>query len=81
MTISLDFFYFGYLIMVLFYLIFTFFNVSHLLRYGLITISNILVVIFFLGISLLILYVSWGYISQINWQKTVTIPFSLTYKE
>ncbi|OGY57821.1 MAG: hypothetical protein A3H67_03345 [Candidatus Buchananbacteria bacterium RIFCSPLOWO2_02_FULL_46_11b] len=58
------------------FLFFTYFNVYHLIKYGLPTIINFLIVVFFLSVSGAILFISWEYTSQINWQQIISIaPF------
>lgn len=73
MGIPLSIFYFIYLIFVIGFLLFTFFNVYHLIRFGFLTAGNIMIIIFYVAVSILIFSISWFYISQIDWQTTIPI--------
>ncbi|MFA6410319.1 MAG: hypothetical protein WCW26_01970 [Candidatus Buchananbacteria bacterium] len=73
MAIPISIFYYIYLIFVAIFLIFTFFNVYHLLRFGFLSLGNIAVTFFYITITILILSVSWGYLNQIDWQQTFSI--------
>lgn len=75
MGIPLYIFYFIYLALVAVFLLFTFFNAYHLVKFGLPTLINIFILIFFLAVSLAIIYVSWEYISLINWQQMIYLNF------
>lgn len=75
MGIPLYIFYFIYLALVVVFLFFTYFNVYHLVKYGLPTIINLLIIVFFLAVSCAILFISWEYTSQINWQQVIPITF------
>ncbi|MAF14044.1 MAG: hypothetical protein CMI53_04105 [Parcubacteria group bacterium] len=79
MGIPISIFYFIYLIFVLIFLAFTFFNVYHLVRFGFLTIGNIVIVCFYIAISFLILVISWGYIGQIDWTATIPIIPTLNF--
>jgi len=43
------------------------------MRFGFLTLGNIVMVIFYLIVSSLILIISWNYISQIDWQQTISV--------
>ncbi|MFA5022181.1 MAG: hypothetical protein WC508_03820 [Patescibacteria group bacterium] len=73
MTVAISFFYYIYLIFIAVFLIFTFFNVYHLVRFGFLSLGNITVIIFYIVVTALILSISWGYIGQIDWQQTFYI--------
>lgn len=73
MEISLSLFYFIYLIFVVIFLFFTFANVYHLLRFGFLSVSNLVLVAFYILGSVAILAISWGYIGQIDWTQMIPI--------
>jgi len=73
MGIPIAIFYYIYLIFVVIFLFFTFFNIYHLVRFGFLTIGNIVMIAFYIAVSILILLISWGYISQINWQQMISV--------
>lgn len=77
MAIPLAIFYYIYLAFVAFFLLFTLFNVYHLARFGFLTSGNIAVTAFYIIVSILILIISWGYISQIDWQQMISITPTL----
>jgi hypothetical protein len=70
MDVSISIFYYIYLVFVGFFLFFTFFNAYHLVRFGFLSLGNITVIIFYIVVTALILSISWGYISQIDWQQS-----------
>ena len=73
MTISLSLFYYIYLVFVLIFLVFTFFNIYHLVRFGYLTLANIILVGFYLIVSILILSISWRYITTVDWSQTINL--------
>ena len=77
MAIPLSIFYYIYLVFVAGFLLYTFFNVYHLVRFGFLTVSNVTVTVFYLIASILILTISWGYIGQIHWHQTFFLVPSL----
>ena len=77
MGIPLAIFYYAYLVFVLIFLFFTFANVYHLIRFGLLNLSTLVIVVFYTAISILILLISWGYINQIDWQQIIPITGKL----
>lgn len=79
MSIPLAILYYLYLVFVAGFLLFTFFNVYHLVRFGFLTIGNIIIIGFYIIVSILILLISWGYISQIDWQQTIPITPQFTF--
>lgn len=78
MGIPLAIFYYTYLVFVLIFLVFTFFNIYHLVRFGFLTIGNIVIIAFYITVSILILLISWNYIGQIDWQQTISITPQIT---
>ncbi|MFA6322279.1 MAG: hypothetical protein WCX71_02265 [Candidatus Buchananbacteria bacterium] len=75
MIFSLSIIYIIYLIFVAIALLFTFFIAYHMIRFGLLTVINIFLLIFFLGITAGILFISWEFMSQIDWQQIVQLNF------
>ena len=73
LEIPLVIFYYIYLILVLVSLFFTFFNVYHLVRFGFLTISNIVAIAIYIFVSATILLISWNYIGQIDWQQSIPL--------
>ncbi|OGY47915.1 MAG: hypothetical protein A3J62_02745 [Candidatus Buchananbacteria bacterium RIFCSPHIGHO2_02_FULL_38_8] len=73
MAIPLAIFYYLYLVFVLVFLIFTLFNIYHLVRFGFLTLGNIAMITFYIIVSILILLISWRYISNINWQQEIQL--------
>ncbi len=73
MGIPLAIFYYLYLVFVMIFLFFTFANVYHLLRFGFLTIGNIVSVVFYILISISILMISWNYIGQIDWTQSIPL--------
>ena len=71
--IPISIFYFIYLAFVGVFLLFTLFNVYHLVRFGFLSIANISIIVFYIGISIMMLLVSWYYIGQIDWQQVIPI--------
>lgn len=79
MEISLAIFYYIYLVLVLVFLLFTFFNIYHLVRFGYLTLGNVVMIGFYTAVSIAILLISWGYISQFDWQQTIQLAPTLTF--
>jgi len=52
---------------------FSLFAVYHLIKYGFRSLANFLLVFVFLGLSVIILFLSWDYISQIDWLQNIAI--------
>lgn len=73
-------FYYAYLVFVLGFLLFTFFNVFHLVRFGFLTVGNITIIAFYITVSILILLISWGYIGQIDWTQTIMITQTIDFQ-
>jgi hypothetical protein len=82
MGIPLAIFYYVYLVFVAIFLLFTLFNVYHLIRFGFLSVGNIVMIAFYITVSILILLISWQYISQIDWQQEIPIaPLSFDYAQ
>jgi hypothetical protein len=76
--ITLASFYYVYLIVVFIFLVFTFFNVYHLLRFGFLSFGNIAITALYIFISIGILIVSWEYIRAVDWSLPLEILPSFT---
>jgi len=79
MGIPLSLFYYIYLVFVVVFLFFTFFNVWHLIRFGFLTVGNIVMIAFYILVTIMILLISWYYIGQIDWKETIPIMMELKY--
>lgn len=73
MSIPLYIFYFIYLGLVAIFLLFTLFNIYHLIKFGYLSLNNIIIISFYIIVTILILLISWRYISQINWQENLEL--------
>ncbi len=73
--IPLAIFYYLYLACVVGFLLFTFFNVYHIIRFGFLTVGSISMIVCYLGGSIAIIAVSWFYINVIDWGQV--IPFTI----
>jgi len=73
MTIPLIAFLFFYLLFVLVWLIFSIIALYHIIRYGEMNEACISVIIIYLAISAAIIYLSYQFISRIDWNVGLTI--------
>ena len=73
MTIPLVAFLYLYLFFILVWLIFTIIALYHILRYGQIGLTSFLVTLAYLIASLVILYLSYIFLSQIDWGVGLTV--------
>ena len=73
MAIPLSIFYYLYLVLLAFFLLFTFFNIYHLIRFGFISLSNLVMMAFYLAVSACLISISFNYIGQIDWTQSVQI--------
>ncbi len=69
MTITLSIFYILFLLVVAFFLLFSFFNIYHLLRFGFSSSTNIIIIVIYLAFTSMYLIFAFGYLAQINWQQ------------
>jgi len=79
MSFPLSIFYFTYLILAAVCLLFILFNAYIMLRFGFLTVANILIIMFFIGVALAILVISWSYIGPIDWQQTITLQAAAAF--
>jgi hypothetical protein len=63
-----------YLLIVLFFLVFSFFNIFHAQRYGLATVTNQTTLWLYVVVSLTVLLMSLIYIGQIDWSQVIELP-------
>lgn len=73
MTIPLIGFLFLYLLFVFVWLIFSLIALYHLIRYGQINFTTFFAALAYIAGSSLILFLSYGYLSQIDWSAGLTI--------
>ena len=62
-----------YALFLLGFAFFAFFAIYHLIRFGFKTFSNFLMMFVFLGVTVIVLFVSYQMISEINWFNEVQI--------
>lgn len=79
MEITLAIFYYAYLVMVGMFFIFSFFIIYHLIRFGYFGLGSLVMVGVYIFVSLMILAISWQYISEIDWQQPIEITTTLNY--
>jgi len=80
MAITLEIFYYAYLVMVGIFFVFSFVIIYHLLRFGHFNIFSILFVCVYILVTLAILGFSWQSISKINWEEPIQITASNQFK-
>lgn len=73
MDIPLAFFLLAYVIFVGFFLVFTLFNIFHIVKFGVKSVGAYVVTFSYVALSLAVLIVSYIYIAQIDWNQTVTL--------
>ena len=75
---SLSIFYYVYLGFVLIFLLFTFFNIYHLVRFGPSLAVSTAVIAFYIVVSIFIFQISWQYIASVDWKQTIPILIQLS---
>ncbi len=73
MTFPLYIFLFPYLIFLIIWAVFSLTAVYHMLRFGFKNITTILTTIIYIGVSAWLLYTSYQYIDQIDWDSQVSL--------
>jgi hypothetical protein len=73
MELPLASFLFLYLIYLAVFLFFTFFNLYHIFRFGFVSFWAYLITIGYIALTGLTLFVSYFYISQVDWTKTFDV--------
>ena len=61
-----------YLLMAGIFLLFTFFNLYHAWRFGTWQATNFFMLFIYLVLLAIIIFFSWRYLSQIDWQQSIT---------
>lgn len=69
MTITLVIFYYFFLIVVAFFILYSLFNVYHLLRFGFASFVNIVVIIIYLLVASQLLLLSFDQLRPIDWDQ------------
>jgi hypothetical protein len=68
-----------YLIFLLFFAFFGLFGVYHLVKFGFQTFGTFILIFLFLDVSVIILFASYQFISQIDWMQEITVfEYSVT---
>jgi len=73
MEISLSIFLFAYLIFIAIFLLLSFFNLYHIVRFGFVSPLAYILTIGYIVLTLLALFVSYYYIAQVDWSATLQI--------
>jgi len=73
MTISLQFFLYIYYAFLAVYAIFVFFNIYHLLKFSFLTFKSILLTGVFVSGTIVLLFLSFAFINEIDWTQSFTI--------
>jgi len=73
MEIPLYVFLLGYLIYIAIFLIFSFFNLYTMAKYGFVSFGAWAVTISYIVVTLLALFVSYYYIAQVDWSKSFQV--------
>lgn len=73
MTIPLIAFLYLYLLFVLIWLVFSLIAFYHIIRYGQISLASFIAAFAYLAVSAVILYLSYQYLSRIDWSVDLTI--------
>lgn len=73
MTIPLIAFLFFYLLFVFVWLIFSLIALYHMIKYGQINFTTFLTIFIYIGISIILLFLSYQYLSRIDWNVGLTI--------
>ncbi|OGY44843.1 MAG: hypothetical protein A3B89_04735 [Candidatus Buchananbacteria bacterium RIFCSPHIGHO2_02_FULL_40_13] len=65
--ITLAIFYYLYLAIVLFFVVYSFFNIYHLIRFGFASLVNMIIIIIYLIIASMFISYSFGLLTQVDW--------------
>jgi len=55
------------------FIVFAFFNIYHAIRFGYASWTNILSLIIFLGMTLVLLFLSFAFIVKTDWNRTIIV--------
>ena len=73
MEIQLAVFLYVYLAFLAIFLFFTFFNLYHMLAFGFSSVWAYILTFSYIGLSIVALLISYGYIVTIDWSQTISI--------
>ena len=77
MGIPLYLFYFIYLALIVVFIFYSLFNIYHLVRFGFLGIVSIVIIFFYIGISIAILLLTASFANQVDWQVVIPMSFTL----
>lgn len=80
MALTISIFYYCYLALLGLFLLFSFFNYYHLIKFGFASWGNWAVMFFYAFITLAILSITWNYLQQIDWQTPLANWENLDWK-
>jgi len=69
--ITIAIFYYFYLAVILFFIVYSLFNIYHLIRFGFFSLTNILVMILYIIVSALLLMYSFELLMPVDWNVTL----------
>lgn len=67
MTITLSILYYLYLLAVAVFVLYSLFNIYHLLRFGFLTSVNVLVIVAYVGVAAILLFFSFNLLAAVDW--------------
>ena len=73
MTFPISAFLIAYFIFLVFFAIFAYFDIYHVLKFGTLNFTNFLATFIFFGVTTLILFLTYQYINQIDWTTPVSL--------
>ena len=81
--ITIAIFYYFYLAVVLFFIVYSLFNIYHLIRFGFFSLTNIAVMILYIIVAAILIMYSFELLMQVDWNITlidwnnlkINIPF------
>jgi len=75
MEITLAIIYYVYLVMIAVFIIFSLLIIYHQVRFGFFHLVSYIIVGLYVIVAIMILIISWHYISEINWQLPLEFNF------
>jgi len=69
MIITLSIFYYLFLIVLAFFLLYSFFNIYHLLKFGFSSTTNIIIIVLYLAFASVLIMFAFGFLAQYDWQR------------
>lgn len=73
MTFSISIFLYIYYAFLIFWLFFSLAELYHMLKYGFKTATTFFVTFAYIAVSLIIIIISFAYISQVDWQSEISV--------